>query len=82
MLFWGLWKHARKCLMAQVQNGYEISTAGDTAARDLCVFRILHKIQAVVLVQREKPDRFRLLSYYGGELLALTFADFSCGFQL
>jgi transposase-like protein len=36
----------------------------------------------LVLVQRKKPDEVWRLSYGGGELLAFTFADFSCGFQL
>jgi hypothetical protein len=37
---------------------------------------------AGVLVQRKKPDGSMRLSYCGGELLALMFADFSSGFQL
>jgi hypothetical protein len=35
-----------------------------------------------VLVQRKKPDKVCLLSYCGGELLAVMFADLSGGFQL
>jgi hypothetical protein len=37
---------------------------------------------SLVLVQRKKPDGSVRLSYCGGELLALMFADISSGFQL
>jgi hypothetical protein len=40
------------------------------------------RIKHYVLVQRKKPDGSVRLSYCGGELLALMFADFSSGFQL
>jgi len=38
--------------------------------------------QGSVLVQRKKPDDLGRLSYRGGKLLALLFADFSGVFQL
>jgi hypothetical protein len=34
------------------------------------------------LVQRKKPDGSERLSFCGGELVALMFADFSSRFQL
>lgn len=42
----------------------------------------LAEARRLVLVQRKKPDGSVRLSYCGGELLALMFADFSSGFQL